>query len=60
MKLLRELAVTPERSVIVVTHDDRIYKYADRISSMSDGRIIELVDSPSQLTTQVVSTGKGS
>ncbi len=30
------MAVTPERSVIVVTHDDRIYKYADRISSMSD------------------------
>ena len=60
MKLLRELAVTPDRSVIVVTHDDRIYKYADRISSMSDGRIIELVDSPSKLTTQVVSTGTGS
>lgn len=57
MKLLRELAVTPERSVIVVTHDDRIYKYADRISSMSDGRIIELVDSPSKLTAPTVSSG---
>lgn len=51
MKLLRELAVTPERAVIVVTHDDRIYKYADRISSMSDGRIIETVDNPSKLTS---------
>ncbi len=42
MQLLRELAVTPERGVIVVTHDDRIYKYADRISSMSDGRIVDV------------------
>lgn len=50
MKLLRELAVTPERSVVVVTHDDRIYKYADRISSMSDGRIVEVVDNPAQLS----------
>ncbi|MCC6510052.1 MAG: ABC transporter ATP-binding protein [Pirellulaceae bacterium] len=42
MKLLRELAVTPQRAVIVVTHDDRIYKYADRISSMIYGRIIDV------------------
>ncbi len=45
MKLLRELAVSPERGVIVVTHDDRIYKYADRISNMSDGRIIDVTNS---------------
>lgn len=56
MKLLRELAVTPERAVIVVTHDDRIYKYADRISSMSDGRIIEVLDSPSKIHVTSITT----
>lgn len=60
MKLLRELAVTPERSVIVVTHDDRIYKYADRISSMSDGSIVEVVDSPSKLAPPPISLGSSS
>jgi putative ABC transport system ATP-binding protein len=57
MKLLRELAVTSERAVIVVTHDDRVYKFADRISSMSDGRIIEVVDNPSKLSSHSIATG---
>lgn len=60
MKLLRELAVTPERSVIVVTHDDRIYKYADRISSMSDGRIIDVIDNSSRESVSSLVTGSGS
>ena len=39
MALLRELAVRPDRAVIVVTHDDRIFSFADRIAHMADGRI---------------------
>ena len=45
MKLLRSLAVASERAVIVVTHDDRIFHYADRIAHMSDGKIVDTVSS---------------
>jgi putative ABC transport system ATP-binding protein len=31
--------VQPDRAVIVVTHDARVYSFADRIASMEDGRI---------------------
>jgi putative ABC transport system ATP-binding protein len=40
MELLREAALDPDRAVIVVTHDARIYAYADRIVRMEDGRIV--------------------
>jgi len=39
IELLREHALNPDRAVIVVTHDDRIFRFADRIIRMSDGRI---------------------
>jgi putative ABC transport system ATP-binding protein len=39
MELIRRVAVQPDRGVIVVTHDSRVYGFGDRIVSMSDGRI---------------------
>jgi putative ABC transport system ATP-binding protein len=39
MDLIRRVAVQPDRAVIVVTHDSRVYHFGDRIISMSDGRI---------------------
>ncbi len=39
MDLLREVAVTEDRSVIIVTHDNRIFDLADRILVLEDGRI---------------------
>jgi putative ABC transport system ATP-binding protein len=39
MELIRRVAVQPDRAVIVVTHDSRVYKFGDRIVSMSDGRM---------------------
>jgi putative ABC transport system ATP-binding protein len=39
MDLLREVAVASDRSVIIVTHDNRIFDLADRILIMEDGRI---------------------
>jgi len=39
MELLRAIAVQPDRAVIVVTHDARTYRYADRIIRLEDGRI---------------------
>jgi putative ABC transport system ATP-binding protein len=42
MQLLRRVAVQPGRAVIVVTHDNRIFGFGDRIVSMSDGRIVQV------------------
>ena len=39
MELLRDVALEGSRSVIVVTHDNRIFNFADRISHMADGQI---------------------
>src|SRR6516225_372696 len=39
MDLLAENAVHPERAVVVVTHDNRVFHYADAIAHMDDGRI---------------------
>lgn len=40
MKLLQKLALESSRTILVVTHDHRIFSYADRIITMSDGQII--------------------
>jgi putative ABC transport system ATP-binding protein len=39
LELLKQTAVQPDRCVIVVTHDSRIYEFGDRMVSMEDGRI---------------------
>jgi len=39
VELLREVAAGDGRALIVVTHDNRIFQYADRIARMDDGRI---------------------
>jgi putative ABC transport system ATP-binding protein len=44
MELLRDIAKGPDRALIVVTHDPRIFDFADRIAHMDDGKIIEIVD----------------
>jgi len=42
MGLIAAVAVQPDRAVIVVTHDARIYPFADRIAEMEDGRIVSV------------------
>jgi putative ABC transport system ATP-binding protein len=44
MELMRQLAVQTDRAVVVVTHDARIFDFADRIAYMNDGRITSVVD----------------
>jgi putative ABC transport system ATP-binding protein len=39
MELMREVAVAPDRACIVVTHDNRIFNFADRIIEMEDGKV---------------------
>lgn len=42
MDLLKRVAVSPDRAVVVVTHDARVFKFADRIAYMDDGRIVKI------------------
>lgn len=44
MALLRSIASEQGRAVIIVTHDLRLQDYADRITRMEDGRIIETIN----------------
>ena len=44
MKLLQNLAKGPNRTLIVVTHDPRIFDFADRIARMDDGKIVEIIE----------------
>jgi putative ABC transport system ATP-binding protein len=39
MELLRELATTQRRAVVVVTHDPRLERFADRVVRVEDGQI---------------------
>lgn len=46
LDLLKSSALQPDRCVIVVTHDNRIYHFADRIAEMEDGRVIGIYEDP--------------
>jgi len=52
MELLRSVALGDGRSLIIVTHDARIFGFADCIAQMDDGRVVRVVDSPDQLPNQ--------
>lgn len=40
MENLKDISKDSKRAVLIVTHDNRIYHFADRIVEMSDGRIV--------------------
>ncbi len=42
MELLAANAVQPDRAVLVVTHDSRVFHHAQSIARMDDGRIVEI------------------
>lgn len=41
LELFRGVACSNNRAVIIVTHDNRIFSYADRIARMDDGMILD-------------------
>ena len=53
METLKRLAVGQDRALVIVTHDARIFSFADRIAHMDDGRIvrIDVPDSNAGATT---------
>lgn len=44
MELLRNVAIQPDRAVIVVTHDNRVFNFGDQIVHMSDGHVEKIED----------------
>ncbi|MCI0652074.1 MAG: ABC transporter ATP-binding protein [Planctomycetes bacterium] len=46
MEIMRAHALGPERALVIVTHDARIFHYADRIAEMDDGRITNVKNPP--------------
>lgn len=46
MELLAGSAVHPDRAVIVVTHDSRVFHFASAIAHMDDGRILRTEQRP--------------
>jgi putative ABC transport system ATP-binding protein len=50
--MMRQLAVGEERALIVVTHDARIFQFADRIALMADGVITRVLNSPQEMQTK--------
>jgi putative ABC transport system ATP-binding protein len=49
MELLQYAALCADRALVIVTHDPRIFDFADRIAKMDDGRIVEVFDSPEEM-----------
>ena len=49
MELLRQVALHRDRALVIVTHDARIFSFADRIAQMDDGHIEKVGDSAEDL-----------
>jgi len=49
MELFKKVALSHGRTLMIVTHDNRIYNFADRIASMSDGKIDGIYSSAAEM-----------
>ena len=60
METLRGVGVASDRALVIVTHDNRIFQFADRIAKMDDGQVVGLLDSPDELHAEAnaVRTGQ--
>jgi putative ABC transport system ATP-binding protein len=43
MEMLRAMALKQDRALVIVTHDARIFGFADRIAKMDDGRVVRVI-----------------
>lgn len=48
LQIFRDVAIAEDRALAIVTHDSRIFSFADRIAKMDDGIIEEVADSPEE------------
>lgn len=42
MNLLKDVALQHDRALVIVTHDARIFEFADKIAQMDDGHIVKV------------------
>ncbi len=49
MRLLKGVALGGGRSLVIVTHDQRIFEFGDRIAKMDDGRIVKMARDPKEI-----------
>ena len=54
MELIREVALQPDRVVVVVTHDARVFSFGDRIITLEDGRVAQEKQVPNPLANGVL------
>lgn len=45
LELLKSVAVDSSRALVIVTHDARIFDFADRIAQMDDGKVVKVQES---------------
>ncbi|MBM3633430.1 MAG: ABC transporter ATP-binding protein [Alphaproteobacteria bacterium] len=50
MELMKSLATAKGRTLVVVTHDVRIFGFADRIAQMEDGQILKIIKATEAMT----------
>ena len=43
IEFVKKDVLNDRRSILIVTHDSRIYEYADRVLKMEDGRLKDIV-----------------
>lgn len=58
MQLLRDLAHQRGRAVVVVTHDNRVFEFGDRIVRMEDGRIVVAAEEVPKMPPQWAGGGE--
>jgi len=49
MEIMRNIALSGNRTLVIVTHDNRVFSFADRIAVMDDGKIKKIVNSEKDL-----------
>jgi putative ABC transport system ATP-binding protein len=56
LQLLRAVAVEGERAVMIVTHDSRIFEFADTMAYMDDGQIMKVERDRASFVTSTSAT----
>jgi putative ABC transport system ATP-binding protein len=49
MRLIKNVGLGEDRALVIVTHDSRIFGFADRIAKMDDGRVVKIVKDAREL-----------
>ena len=59
MELLKSISLEKDRSVVVVTHDARVFHFGDRIAYMNDGQVVKVEAKGQSEGEAVVAAGEG-